>query len=307
LPKFSRLAAPAALLLLAAAVSAQTPTMDALWPNDDGRSWVYTQHYQNFVPPQIIDSNTRIFLDGSITAPFDIQAQYLRQQPATVEIGPALLASEIRDPFLRHVWVARPDLRGKLLRATAAGGATCPDIGPIGAYGVLLQGELAYRKTVDEVAAWRCNLADTRAWQWLVSDLTPGNTFTLQLIPDITSDVFLHGTIGPIESVTVPAGTYASCQRIDYVIDYGPSECRDQDGNVTGTYRSETHGYIDYAPGVGPVKTSEDFIQYVNLVGSCGSVTQGGETTWHVSLQLNSVATTPVRRFTWGRLKTVYR
>ena len=74
-----------------------------------------------------------------------------------------------------------------------AGTNPCPSTPPQGAVGpVLLNGELTYRKTADEIAAWRCNLADTRAWLWLTSNLTIGNTFTLQLVPDLADDVILR-------------------------------------------------------------------------------------------------------------------
>ena len=300
----TRLALPAASILLAASATAQTPTMDELWPNDDGRSWTYAQHYENFEQPQVIDSDTRIFFDGTTVAPGDIQAQYLRQQPIGTAATATAFTSALRDPFLRHLWTARPDLRDKILRA--AMDAPCPGTGPQGALGVLRQGELAYRKTADEIAAWRCNRADTRSWLWLVSDLTLGNTFTLQLIPDVVNDVFLHGTIAAIEPVTVAGGTFAGCVRVDYVIDYGTSECADIGGHITGVYRSETRGYIDYAPGVGPVKSHEDFILYAELNGDCGSVIHVGDPAWEVSLQLSSLPT-PVRRSTWGRLKAAFR
>ena len=71
-------------------------------------------------------------------------------------------------------------------------------------------------------------------------------------------------------------------------------------------FRSETRGSVYFAPGVGPVKTSEDFIPYVELTGDCGSPIQVGQTAWHVSLQMESLPT-PVRRRTWGQLKVAYR
>src|SRR5262245_51828391 len=102
------------MFLLAAPATAQTPTMDALWPNQDGLVWTYAQHFQSFEQPQVIDDQTRIFFDGTTMAPTAIQAQLLRQEPvgvvATASIGPSLPS-----PFLRHLWAARPDLRQRIL------------------------------------------------------------------------------------------------------------------------------------------------------------------------------------------------
>ncbi len=274
------------------------PTMDELWPNQDGLGWSYAQHYESFSKPVVLDNQIRIFFDGVTVAPDGIQAQYLRHE---VLSGPALLSApddEVADPLLRQLWIARPDLRDRIRLAGASDGP-CPAFAPPGSYSVLLNGELAYVKTADEIAALRCNLANTRSWLWLTSNLTLGHAFTLQLIPDLADDVFLHGTIGAIESVTVPAGTFADCVRVDYVVDYGTAEC-----GGAGTYRSETRGSIWYAPGVGPVECREEFIPTVEQTGACGGVV--GLVDSRAALELTT-ATTPVRHTSWGRLKAAYR
>ena len=150
------------------------------------------------------------------------------------------------------------------------------------------------------------HVANTRSWLWLVSDLTIGNTFTLQLVPDLASNVLLHGTIAAIEPATVPAGTFEDCVRVDYLIDYGKSECVDDQGNVTGTSRSETRGYVHYAPLVGPVQSSEEFLRFAEATGTCAAPGDIGRVFARASLRLYS-ATVPALRTTWGRLKTVYR
>jgi hypothetical protein len=159
--------------------------------------------------------------------------------------------------------------------------------------------------TASEVAAWRCNLADTQSWLWLVSDLTIGHQFSLQLVPDLASDVFLHGTIAAIEPATVPAGTYANCVRVDYVIDYGTSACTDDAGNVLGTSRAETRGYVHYAPNVGPVDSFEQFFPYQEVTGTCGAG-HVGQPSSLVTLRLNTPPV-PARSTTWGKLKVAYR
>ncbi len=292
----------AASAWVAAPAMAQ-PTMDELWPNQDGLCWTYAQRWQDLEQPGVLENRVRIILDGTVIAPTAIQAQYLRQEM----IGGAAFATTsepaLSDPFLRQLWVARPDLRTKIMKVVAD--AECPKGGATGAYGILLRGESAYLKTPDDIGAWRCNANDTQAWMWLVSDLTLGNTFTLQLIPDLTDNVFLHGEIAAVEPVTVPAGTFKDCVRVDYVVDYGFSDCVDIGGNVTGTFRAETRGYVHYAPGVGPVLSFEEFIVHVELIGDCGGPPLGEPST-RVSMDMDTTPT-PVRRASWGQLKLTYR
>jgi len=309
----ARVATLAASILLAAPALAQSPTMDELWPNDDGRSWSYDQHYESFVDDEIVDNQIRILFDGTTVAPDGIQTQYLRQQllsGAAPQMrlagaaGGAMITAGANDPFLRQLWGARPDLRSRILEALAD--APCPENAPPGAYSVLLNGEFAWLESADEIAAWRCNLANTRSWRWLVSNLTIGNTFTLQLIPDLASNVILHGTIAAIEPATVPAGTYQGCVRVDYVIDYGTSECTDQNGSPVGTSRSETHGYVRYAPAVGPIQCFEEFIPVVESTGNCPDPWSVGEVIARTTLDLNSQPV-PTRQTSWGRVKQLYR
>lgn len=300
---------PIALLCLAASIGLVTVTtaqeMGSYWPSEDGRSWQYDQHYDSFDdldPP--IDNQVRIFFDGGTVAPTAIAAQLLREEVVAGRVPATGLAASIPDPFMRALWTARPDLRERIQRAVE--GSPCPVSGSFASLALLLGGDFAYVKTVDEVAAWRCNLADTRSWLWLVSNLTIGNTFTLQLIPDLASDVFLEGTIAQVEDVTVPAGTYVDCLRVDYRIDYGISECTDSEGNASGSFHSETRGSVHYAPDVGPVDSYEAFVRYAEAVGDCAPPGEVGQVKSVASLRL-SAAPVPVHATTWGRIKAAYR
>jgi hypothetical protein len=216
----------------------------------------------------------------------------------------AEFASTVRDPFLRQLWAARPDLRVKIQRMLED--AACPEHRPADTYTLFLDGELAFRKTADEIAAWRCNLADTRAWLWLVSDVTVGNTFTLQLVPDLAADVFLHGTIAAIEPVTVPAGTFDTSVRVDYVVDYGTSACTDSGGNPVGTFSSQSRGHVHYVPDLGPVESGEEFIEVAQQTGTCFPADQVGQALSQASLQLERLPV-PARPASWGAVKMHYR
>lgn len=294
-------------LLLAALTSApalaQGPTLDALWPNVDGLTWTYDVHYESYDDnPMTVDGQVRLGLDGTTVAAGGVQAQYLRQQwIGATPPGFAAFASPVAtDPFLRSLAIARPDLRAAVARLVDD--SPCPQYAPTPSYSLLLDGEFAYRQTADEIAAWRCNLATTRAWLWLVSDLSIGSSFTLQLIPDLASDVLLHGTVGAVESASVPAGTYADCVRVDYVVEYGTNQCVDSDGNVTGTSRFETQGWVRYAPGVGPVESRESLV-LVTGTGTCGA----GPAIRNLTTQRLSSAPVPTVTTSWGRLKLVHR
>jgi hypothetical protein len=298
-----------AFLFVATPVAAQPALMERLWPNDDGRSWIYDQHYEAYgFSGVVIDNQVRVWFEGATVAPDGIEAQYLKQElvsgPAVAMGSPhTALASSIPDPLLRAVWIARPDLRSQI--EATADQAPCPEIRPPGAYALLLGGEFAWRRTADETAAWRCNFPNTRSWRWLVADLTVGNTFTLQLLPDLADDILLHATVAAIEPSGVPAGTFSNCVRVDYVVDYGTLDCVDPSGNVTGTYRSETRGYVRYAPDVGPVESFEQWFPVVESTNGCNGIPIGQPHTL-TTMRLNSLPV-PARLSSWGRIKAAYR
>lgn len=294
-----------ALMLPCSAARAGVVTMDQLWPNEDGREWRFDQRYQSFgLIPQVIDNQVRLLLDGTTVAPDGIDTQYLRHELLSGSLAAASHAEEISDPFLRELWQARPDLRVKL--RSSLDGSPCPAYAPAGAYSTLLNGEFAYLKTGTEIAAWRCNFANTRSWRWLTSNLTLGSAFTLQLVPDFANNVFLHGTVAAVEPATVPAGTYPDCVRVDYVIDYGQSQCTDENGAPTGTMRALKQGYIHYAPNVGPIQSFEEFIPFAEMSGYCGPTGSVGAVAARTTMKL-AAPSVPALPMSWGRVKTRYR
>ena len=298
------LAASCLALLTPPAAQAQPPTLASYWPHEDGRSWFYDQHAENLVRGETFDNQARLYFDGTTFAAGGIAAQVLT---GTVAPPPAARAAtfsrdvpaEVKGPFLQRLWVARPDLRAGILRTAAL--APCPSNRVEGWELLLLSAEFAYVQNASEVGAWRCDAANTRSWLWLTSDLSPGATATIPLVPDLADDVTLKLTVLGLVDATVPGGTFQDCLHVNYLIDYGESMCTDQSGNPLGTSRAETRGFVRYAPEVGPVECSEEFF-IENIKGSCadaGLVARG-------SLKLNapSVAARPS---SWGRLKSTYR
>jgi hypothetical protein len=306
---------PLAAILSAAAIGILAPgaygaglDMGSLWPNGDGTAWTYEQHWEVIFPETYGGDNVvRLILDGTTVAPNGIDAQVLRGEVVSGSTSSLAMHANAAGPLHGYLWQARPDLRPVLeAQAQAAGTLPCPEDAPQGFQGIYLSGDYAFQKTAGEIAAWRCNVADTRSWIWLVSSLSIGNTFTLQLVPDLADNVFLHGTIAAVEDVTVPAGTFGSCLRVDYVVDYGTVECTDQNGNPVGTSRAETRGYVHYAPGTGPIQSFEEFIPYVEATGTCVPPGDAGRVASRVSMKLTS-GPVPVVPATWGQVKAGYR
>lgn len=301
------LATSCLVLLAPQAAFAQPAPLSAYWPHEDGRAWFYDQRHEELhLAGGITDSQAKLWFEGTTVAPGGIAAQVLAGNVAFLPAAQATTAlqagipAEVRSSLLRRLWIARPDLRPAIRDHALL--ADCPTDAIEGWAPLLLTGGLAYVQTASEVAAWRCNLASTRAWLWLTSDLSPGSTATLQLIPDLADDVFLHLTVLGLEDATVPGGTFADCLHVEYVIDYGTSECTDNSGNPLGTSRHETRGFVRYAPGVGPIESFEEF-GVAEVTGSCVSPA------WPIarsSLKLNAPSV-PAKSSSWGRVKSAYR
>lgn len=226
-----------------------------------------------------------------------------------VEEAPVPVASDGGAPalgssgaFLRTLWIARPDLRPALpaVYAPDAGAAAAP----LEAWEAILLHGGAFELTTDEITTWRTSLAMGKSWLFLVSSLTQvGDSFQLQLIPDIAPDVYLTGTYAGFKNVTVPAGTF-QCLRMDYLVDYGTSVCTSPDSpDSLGSFRAETVGSVFYASGVGPVRSEEEFT-FHEVVGSCGVISD--EVAQRIVLELTS-STVPTRPTTWGQMKSRYR
>lgn len=283
---------------------AGTYTMDQLWPNQNGRAWTYDQRYQELgTVPSVTDNVIRLIFEGPTIAPTGIECQYLRHQLISGPAAPGVLAGHIANPFMRNLWIARPDLRAAIESMPL--GLTCPENAPPGIHAVLLNGEFAFRKSATETAAWRCNLADTRSWQWLESDVTLFHVFEIPLVPDLAGDVFLRGTVSAVEDIEVPAGFYPGCVRVNYSVDYGETVCVDLEGNPTGTAHAKTIGYVHFAPDEGPIQSFEEFIPHSEVTGVCEPWATGQPLTrTHLQLMSPSV---PVKSTSWGTLKVLYR
>ena len=303
----------AALLLWPISASAggvDPAPLSAYWPNEDGRQWVYDQHFELLVSPfTVTDNQARLYFEGTTTAPVGIAAQMLkgavsstpaRERPDALEVWG--VPSAVTDPLLRRLWVARPDLRERIVQTSAE--QPCSTQPVDGWEPILLTAGFAYVKRASDIGAWRCDLSNTQSWLWLTSSLGPGSTAQLQLVPDLADDVFLHLTVLGFEDVTVPAGTYLGALHVDYFVDYGVTQCTDSSGGSVGTSRYETNGFIRFAAGEGPIESFEEF-QVVLLSGNPCPVDPGTGTIARSSLRLNSPSV-PARAASWGGVKAAY-
>jgi len=302
-----------ATLLTASALAATAATasppdilldLEQLWPHQDGDYWEYQQSYQLAAwmetGPDTSTTTVGLHFNGTISAVGKPDLQNLVEE-VPVAAAPAPGPQGTSGSLLRTLWTVRPDLRPALAAGTSL------NAGPAAAQqdwweSILLHGG-AFELTTDEIATWRTSLAMGKSWLFLASSLTQvGDSFQLQLIPDLAPDVYLTGTLAGFESVTVPAGTY-TCLRMDYLVDYGHAVCTSSTGpDSLGSFRAETAGSVFYAPGIGPVRSEEE-LTYHEVVGSCGVVPD--EVAVHVVLELTS-STVPAKPTTWGRIKSRY-
>lgn len=287
------------LLVSSSPVLAQ-PILEDLWPNQDGKSFTYDGVYEDYGQPTTIFTGRLIF-EGVATMAPGVEVQNLVGQADGV---PVVKWGDVPDglsPLLRRLWIARPELRDAITAKVAKD--------PLGFWPALLLGpaevalEVGHRQTADHIGSWRDGIADW-SWWYLSDQLFAGANFTLQLIPDLTSDVFLHGTVrGTAESVGTPAGSWTDATVVDYVIDQGTGIVL-EGGAEVGTAQAETVGWVAFVPGVGPVASSEEFhFTSVDCPSGCEAEGFVGVPLSTVELSMRSLPVATANR-SWGALKS---
>jgi hypothetical protein len=295
---------PCALLLPCSDAVAQ-PTLESLWPNGDGLRWDYefamTSHFgaeENFTAPAMMQ-----LLGTAETA--GGTAQILIAEHGQ---GPGAIATPALEPLLRAVWRARPDLRTAIL---ARYGSSAVTEVPPPWYPLFLHPG-CFMKDPTKIQMWRPDW-NQPAWTYLEDNLTPGATFTQQLVPELADDVYLHGTVEAVDvTVTTQARTYEHAVRMGYVIDYGWGEEPNPDGDpVSFLFRTESRGHVHYVPDVGPVELLEDFLPYVQI--DCGTDPCPPEWTDHLGQSAQTLTLSLVREpvavdaRSWTEIKQLYR
>lgn len=277
---------------LRATQAAGKVSLDALWPNEDGRRWDYAFSFDGCpsepppwhptaaeVPPAPdladlvpllggkehgrppapqppvpclgVRGSYSLQFDGQITTESGVTAQNLREifQPLAGEVLEGAAAGVSRR-LLRRLAEVRPDLRARL----AAAGIAAEDPPQSPPLPLFLHG-YAWEKTAEHIGTY--GDVDTRlAWLYLPADVSPGTTFTWQLVPALAPDVYLHGMIlRRGQQQRLPQ--YARDIQVVYMVDYGISAAVDESGSPLGYFRAIDYGSVIYAPGVGPVESLE--------------------------------------------------
>ena len=262
-------------------------SLDALWPNEDGRRWDYDFHfaeYAHFIPrayptrqqvpaAPLPEEVVRFLPDRRTLAPgagdpvltttgrysLEFQGEKTTQSGAT---GQNLVETLVQDPpaagrkrvaallgrdFLSRLALARPDLRARLEALARVAPQDAPT--PL-----LIHGG-AWVKTAEYIGSYG-DLDQELAWKFLQAPVRAGSTFDFQLLPSIVPDVFLHALVLPKRSA-VRWRDLAHEIEVVYVLDYGVSEQVDDTGATLGFSRDVDYGSVVYEPGTGPARLFE--------------------------------------------------
>jgi len=278
-------------------------TLANSWPNQDGQMWEFgltaaqwsTLSLTQFPPdvifstamevppaPTLVGAATLLDVKFTGTPISSETAQYViefagttttlsgatgQNLVASLDGGP-LPAKGEREPvraerFLMHVAAARPDLRERI--EAYIGHPVIQEIDPLPKF----LGEAAWAKTPDWIGTFG-DLNAALAWIYLEKNLDIGHEFTLQLIPGLADDVYLHGRVQGAVTIENAAGKYEDALEVAYEVDYGVSTVSDADGNIVGFVRLFDVARVVYAAGVGPVESEERVFYAVGKQGVMG-------------------------------------
>ena len=265
-------------------------TLDAYWPNEDGRSWEYdyrfetcgvptipsyatTEEVPNAPPiedvipllglgrlPKVIlgtatpcpayEGKYKLKFDGQITTLSGVTAQNLIE--SLMETAPI-----VRNPKQQggqSAFLARlGQVRPDLRRALAQTGYG-EEVTSLRSMPLLVHG-YAWEKTADHIGTYG-DVDQLLAWKFLDQNIRPGSAFTQQLVPSLADDVFLHALVLPRNQQSKLHGLNKEIQVV-YLVDYGTVAATDSSAEITGYYRPIDYGVVVYARGIGPVSDLE--------------------------------------------------
>jgi hypothetical protein len=265
-----------------------SPTLDNLWPNEDGNTWSYDWvlrvwdtdpfvFYEDsgdvpavpdfdFVEELLGDESVgadadtgfgifRLEFDGTDSTSSGAPGQNLLEK-VFYEMDFDIIMVSFEEVFLSRLAKARPDLQSivaaHITKEESYANRTSQAV-EIANLPTLLHGGIWEK--VDEYIGTYGDLDTDLAWKFLESDISTGHEFSFQLVPSIASDVFLHCKVLGQGTVETSYGTYKKAVECLYIIDYGLSSTETIDG--TRYWRVYEYGTITYAPTVGPVLSYE--------------------------------------------------
>lgn len=279
------------------------PTIHNIWPNADRTFWTYKVTVETWgspgagcdslydteeeVPPvPTMDEIEELLKDHPIGHPVETIGAYYEQEfdgDTVSQSGatgqnlretlyplddPAMLGrrSAAGDPFLQHLYIARPDLRHALEEACGPAHAGIARSVATGHYPlltgcfsiecpILLHGYV-WEKT-DEWIGTYGDVDLLLAWKFLEADLSPDHEFTHQLVPGLTDDAFLHCRVLEETSVETEILSFPRALKCLYLIDYGVATMTSVGGSPIGYWRTFDYGTVTYVPEIGPVASYE--------------------------------------------------
>jgi len=245
-----------------------TPRLDNVWPREDGRQWTYdftaTSWIDETTAPMdsftIDDVDSLLMIAPGAPAGLQDEAGLWRLQftgTGTTDSGVEgqLLAGTyfVDDRPVRRIAPGEPlDFVRRLVppqRATASELLARRVYGP---GGLLMAGDAIFEFD-DEFIGTYSDVDQSIGWKYLEANLEVGHTFTMQLVPDLAEDVFLHVRVRAVRDLVTSYGIFPNTVSVDYLIDQGMQTITNEIGQAIGQSRAYTLGRIEYAPEVGPV------------------------------------------------------
>jgi len=269
--------------------TAPTPSLANVWPHTDGTTWFYDIAYQEFYLPfpdqaQADKSGTedlpdmatlhadlqnppagtpsisetcilRLALAGEVTTDSGVTAQNMESSlyfpESSKRNGSPLFVQNAPDNMLQIIAEARPDLAESLEPFIDPAAKTIARINPP----IFLDG-YAFSAEDDGIFGYG-DVDAEHSWIYLPADLEVGTEFSIQLLPSISDDLFLYGSIWSIGDLVKDGISYRNVLECMYAIDLGMVNIVDEEGNLIGEFHSYMYGSIHYAPGFGPIKSLE--------------------------------------------------
>jgi hypothetical protein len=266
------------------------PTLDNIWPHADGTGWLYdltvreytTAGYGDDPPPlptwaqidsllnepagvDLVSEDAGLYglrFDGDLVTDTGVTGQDLVETiyaDVWSEEGKAAAAPR-PDPVALLVARARPDLRAALAarlgvdEAALLAALADKELTDMGSLYFL--GAYAFAAEDDGYYGYG-DLNTSHAWTYLEGPLEPGTTWSLQLVPDIADDIWLHGHVWSVEDMTVGGRAVDNAVAALYLVDLGLQTVTDEQGNIVGEFQAYMYGRTVFVPEVGPVACTE--------------------------------------------------
>ena len=292
--------------------STPNPTLGNIWPNADKTAWTYQYAWRwwegqmtiyatrDEVPSVPLPDWSEIFdlvqsaapvepytttrgiyrmqFDGMKTTDDGVTAQNLTAE-LFLELGQGVERhADEGTALLRRLYVARPDLREKIVSFLGSNSEVASSLvregtlgfsprGSTGGHGVpgslaqpfgfpvLIHGGV-WEKTDQWIGTYE-NVSPRLWWKFLADDLAVGSGFTYQLFPEFVDDNYLLCHAYRHVRVQTEVGTFEKALDCLYIVDRGITVATDPQGSIIGYNRMFDYGRVIYAPTIGPVYSYE--------------------------------------------------